>query len=589
MPANGTFLPVLRPAPAPDAGWEVRVLPESQWAAHADGAPTSPLAVISTYVELTVSPTVSEVGAGSITLDRAAPVFTRTLPNGQHPSTLYTRDLLWCVYDEGRLVGEFLGQKVSRSQVDAGGTLRQLITISGAGPGHVLDRGVVMTPWYPKTTPKGKLGIYQFKNQPIMGSWLSLLREAQKRGTAGFVRPRFTTARDTARRVWDDTPDIPSPTSKDTTFAGDVLFNYDSSVLTTAGQAAVSAVVKKIAKVTYPRVIVVGHADSTGTRAYNQTLSVARAQAVADAIRTERPLAQIVVSGKGEDQPRASNATPAGRRKNRRVHVTYQSLPYPADTIYEPPRGMSLLDLLDETTGGQQEASYRGPIYAEWQMWPRFQLHVQPQLGRDRSGRVRFFDYSTTMKSRDVDRRYDEIRNLIAVRLVSGDSAGEYTVASSGFSRTRWGQREYYQELEGAYSRQARSQIARTILQAKAVEQESQTVQVSGNTAGRRPFRDYQVGDWIGLVRFNGAADSTVDRYRVIGMTVKVSGDAGSGGQGVTVELILSSVRQSRAVWLQRQIDALIAHRKGVRVTISDEEPRGGSTGDFWTRATEDV
>lgn len=72
---------------------------------------------------------------------------------------------------------------------------------------------------------------------------------------------------------------------------------------------------------------VVGHTDDVKPRkssafASNYDLSVARAQAVADALRTGlRDPSRVIVTGKGENEPIADNSTPEGRATNRRVEV----------------------------------------------------------------------------------------------------------------------------------------------------------------------------------------------------------------------------------------------------------------------------
>jgi len=65
-----------------------------------------------------------------------------------------------------------------------------------------------------------------------------------------------------------------------------------------------------------------GHSDSTGASAYNQTLSLARAQAVAAALQQGGmgfTADQIV--GRGETMPLSPNDTAEGRQDNRRVVV----------------------------------------------------------------------------------------------------------------------------------------------------------------------------------------------------------------------------------------------------------------------------
>ena len=67
---------------------------------------------------------------------------------------------------------------------------------------------------------------------------------------------------------------------------------------------------------------VLGHTDSTGSDAYNQTLSQRRAQSVSDYLagRGVAP-ARIASRGYGESQPIASNDTDTGRGENRRVEI----------------------------------------------------------------------------------------------------------------------------------------------------------------------------------------------------------------------------------------------------------------------------
>ncbi|MEY4753148.1 MAG: hypothetical protein RJA44_823 [Pseudomonadota bacterium] len=67
---------------------------------------------------------------------------------------------------------------------------------------------------------------------------------------------------------------------------------------------------------------VVGHTDSTGSAASNQTLSVNRAGSVRDYLSSHGvPAGRIQVEGKGENQPVADNATEQGRARNRRVEI----------------------------------------------------------------------------------------------------------------------------------------------------------------------------------------------------------------------------------------------------------------------------
>ncbi|MFC4293362.1 OmpA family protein [Sphingorhabdus arenilitoris] len=67
---------------------------------------------------------------------------------------------------------------------------------------------------------------------------------------------------------------------------------------------------------------VLGHTDSTGSDAYNQTLSVNRAQSVAQILTGNGVQnARVATQGYGESQPKASNTTEEGRAANRRVEI----------------------------------------------------------------------------------------------------------------------------------------------------------------------------------------------------------------------------------------------------------------------------
>jgi outer membrane protein OmpA-like peptidoglycan-associated protein len=71
------------------------------------------------------------------------------------------------------------------------------------------------------------------------------------------------------------------------------------------------------------RVQVEGHTDSIGSDSYNLRLSERRAESVKQYLvqRFQIPSDRLVVRGFGKSQPIASNATPDGRDKNRRVEV----------------------------------------------------------------------------------------------------------------------------------------------------------------------------------------------------------------------------------------------------------------------------
>ena len=80
--------------------------------------------------------------------------------------------------------------------------------------------------------------------------------------------------------------------------------------------------VGKIKDINLEVIIAVGHTDSIGTDAYNQKLSVRRAEAVkAYLVSKGIEKNRVYTEGKGEKQPVADNKTADGRAKNRRVEI----------------------------------------------------------------------------------------------------------------------------------------------------------------------------------------------------------------------------------------------------------------------------
>ena len=106
------------------------------------------------------------------------------------------------------------------------------------------------------------------------------------------------------------------------TYAADAFFDFDKSVLKPEGRAKLDDLVSKIQGINLEVIIAVGHTDSVGSDAYNQRLSVRRAEAVkAYLVSKGIERNRIYTEGKGEKQPVADNRTAEGRAKNRRVEV----------------------------------------------------------------------------------------------------------------------------------------------------------------------------------------------------------------------------------------------------------------------------
>lgn len=114
----------------------------------------------------------------------------------------------------------------------------------------------------------------------------------------------------------------PVPVSEKINFSAEALFDFDKSVVKPEGKVALDQMLDSLKNMNTEVMVTVGHTDSIGSDAYNQSLSIRRAEAVkAYLISRGVGADRVYTEGKGEQQAIADNATNEGRAKNRRVIV----------------------------------------------------------------------------------------------------------------------------------------------------------------------------------------------------------------------------------------------------------------------------
>lgn len=106
------------------------------------------------------------------------------------------------------------------------------------------------------------------------------------------------------------------------TLSGSVLFSTGKSQLLPIAKEKLNDVAKALSDQGYKSILVEGHTDSQGSESDNESLSLKRAEAVADHLISQGiERAKVQAKGLGESRPVAPNDTPEGRANNRRVEI----------------------------------------------------------------------------------------------------------------------------------------------------------------------------------------------------------------------------------------------------------------------------
>jgi len=107
--------------------------------------------------------------------------------------------------------------------------------------------------------------------------------------------------------------------------AGIVFFDFDSSVVPDSAGPTLDSVVNFTKVCSWQRLAVTGHTDRAGSDAYNDALSVRRANAVAALLEARgMPAGVLQIVGKGEHEPKVPTIDGERNPTNRRVEIAVQ-------------------------------------------------------------------------------------------------------------------------------------------------------------------------------------------------------------------------------------------------------------------------
>ncbi|MFN2101283.1 OmpA family protein [Altererythrobacter sp. MF3-039] len=118
-------------------------------------------------------------------------------------------------------------------------------------------------------------------------------------------------------------PPPPAPVVCDRELAGTVFFDFDKAEVPASASQTLDFVNERAAACNWSQLDVVGHTDRSGSDAYNEGLSQARANAVADfLVSMGIDRSNIATSWKGESEPRVPTVDGERNPQNRRVEIT---------------------------------------------------------------------------------------------------------------------------------------------------------------------------------------------------------------------------------------------------------------------------
>lgn len=212
----------------------------------------------------------------------------------------------------------------------------------------------------------------------------------------------------------------------------------------------------------------------------------------------------------------------------------------------------NLLDMLNDCTGRDFSKWFSQRL--EWIMHPGFKLEVRRKIGADVSKNVRFFSGNIISDERTKD------RETIYNRVIVVDDQGYESIRLDTKSVAAWNLRELRNEdHKNLTDNKMRGVVADALLVQNAAQKDEWAIKIPYDDPGRKPFRNFRVGDYIGV---NDATEGlTVDnttlpppKYRVMAIAISLSADQNTPD----CELTLLSLIDSKLLELEKKITKLL-------------------------------
>lgn len=174
---------------------------------------------------------------------------------------------------------------------------------SGAGLGAILD-----------SNNRGRGAAIGATVGALAGAGVGYYMDQQQRDIEKELEQELQSQAIELKRLEDDTLQL--------NLRSDASFDVNSAQINPGFENSLVKIAAILGKYDRTVIHIVGHTDNTGSDAYNQTLSERRATTVAQYLGQQRiSYERLRAQGRGERQPRATNASERGRRNNRRVEL----------------------------------------------------------------------------------------------------------------------------------------------------------------------------------------------------------------------------------------------------------------------------